>query len=490
MATSNNHAPANTQTRSRNRLYRWFDRRAGLDALMRESLDEPIPGGARFAYVFGSGLLYVFLSQVITGVFLALYYVPSADHAHTTVAYITKEVTSGSFLRSLHFYGSSAIIVILLLHLMQTFFYGSYKGRRELLWLSGCVLFAMMIGMAFTGYLLPWDQKAYFATAVGTNVVSEVPLIGEWLKRLMRGGTDMGTLTLSRFYVAHVFLIPAVIFAFIAAHIYLFRKAGAVGPISEDAVEPKQPAESFYPRQVIMDMSFALLIIIALGLLAWLKPAELGPRANPADTQFLPRPEWYYLPIFQWLKYWSGSFAIIGILVIPTIIAILFAGLPFIDRGLERRPWKRPIAAGTFTLILFSLVWLGALSHRDDRRDPGVAAQLQKQREETEQFMRAPFEPETASSSLAAANVALADPLAAKGKKIFEAKSCNACHGDGGVGTPAGAKLISIGAKLPPDKLAAVLRQPTEKMTAGGMQSVKLSDEEMKALIAYLNILK
>src|SRR5271168_4187399 len=167
-------------------LWGWLNRRTGIDDLLRSALDEPIPGGARFAYVFGSGLLFIFISQVITGVFLALYYVPSADHAHTTVAYLTKEVTAGSFLRSIHAYGSSAIIIVLLLHLTQTFLYGSYKGRRELLWIAGCVLFALMLGMAFTGYLLPWDQKAYFATTVGTNIASEVPLIGNFIKRLMR----------------------------------------------------------------------------------------------------------------------------------------------------------------------------------------------------------------------------------------------------------------------------------------------------------------
>ena len=122
------------------------------------ALDEPIPGGARFAYVFGLGLLFIFISQVITGIFLALYYVPSADHAHTTVAYITKAVTAGSFLRSLHAYGASAMVIVLFLHLSQTYIYGSYKGRRELLWLSGCALFGLVMAMAFTGYLLPVDE--------------------------------------------------------------------------------------------------------------------------------------------------------------------------------------------------------------------------------------------------------------------------------------------------------------------------------------------
>ena len=137
------------------RLYHWLDRRTGIGSLLHEALDEPIPGGARWAYVFGSVLLFLFISQTVTGIFLSLYYVPSADRAHTTVAYIVKEVTGGSFLRSLHAYGSSAVVIVVLLHLTQTYLYGAYKGRRELLWISGCVLFALMLAMAFTGYLLP-----------------------------------------------------------------------------------------------------------------------------------------------------------------------------------------------------------------------------------------------------------------------------------------------------------------------------------------------
>src|SRR5216117_3805164 len=207
------------------------DRRKRVGSILRAVLDEAIPGGASLAYVFGSGLLYLLLSQVITGMFLVLYYVPSAAHAHTTVAYITKEVTGGSFLRSIHAYGSSAIIIVLLLHLTQTLLYGSYKGHRELVWLAGCVLLALMLGMSFTGYLLPWDQKAYFATTVGTNILTYIPFVGNSLKSLLRGGTEMGTLTLSRFFVLHVFLIPAFIFAFVAIHVFMFRKAGPAGPV-------------------------------------------------------------------------------------------------------------------------------------------------------------------------------------------------------------------------------------------------------------------
>ncbi len=468
----------------------WLNRRTGIDDLLRGALDEPIPGGARFAYIFGSGLLFIFISQVITGVFLALYYVPSADHAHTTVAYITKVVTGGSFLRSLHAYGASAMVVVLLLHLSQTYIFGAYKGRRELLWFSGCILFSLVLAMAFTGYLLPWDQRAYFATAVGTNAASEIPWIGESITRLMRGGTQMGTLTVSRFFVAHVFLVPACIFALVASHIFLFRKAGAAGPVTEHPYHPKEGSELFYPRQVLMDLSLTALLIIGLGMLAFFTPIGLGPPANPADAQYIPRPEWYYLPIFQWLKYWHGSLSVVGVLIIPTLLVLAVIALPFLDRGVERRPWRRPVAMGAYAFVVFMLVGLGLRSRYLDWHNPGVAEQLAKQTAEENAYIRKPFEPELSAASLTAANAALADPLGSKGKSIFESHSCNACHGDGGTGTAAAPALIGIGEKFPPDKLAELFAHPTAKMTAGGMPPVQLSPDDEKALIAYLESLK
>ena len=472
------------------RVYHWLDRRTGIQALMHEALDEPIPGGARWAYVFGSVLLFLFISQTVTGVVLALYYAPTADHAHTTVAYIMKEVTAGSFLRSLHAYGSSAVVIVLLLHLTQTFLYGAYKGRREVLWISGCALFGLMLAMAFTGYLLPWDQKAYFATTVGTNMASEVPWIGGGLKRLMRGGNEMGTLTLSRFFVAHVFLLPAAILGLVAAHVYLFRKAGAAGPPSEDPVRPRLPTERFYPRQVLMDTAVALLMICVLGFLAHFHPTELGPKANPADTQYVPRPEWYYLPIFQWLKYFKGSLAIVGIVIVPSLTALLVIALPFIDRRLERRPWKRPLAVGIYLAILGTLIVFGLLSKRADRLDPAIARQVARQDEETKRFTSEPFQPEVAGNMLSAQSVAALDPLAAAGKKVYGDQSCDACHGENGIGTDAGPKLAGAIAQKPAAELSQLLRHPNADMIKGEMQPVEVSDEELKALVAYIKSLK
>jgi quinol-cytochrome oxidoreductase complex cytochrome b subunit/mono/diheme cytochrome c family protein len=469
------------------RLVHWNESRTGLNSLLHHALDEPIPGGAKLAYVFGSGLLFLFVSQVVTGVFLAMYYVPSADHAHTTVAYITKEVSAGSFLRSIHAYGSSAIVIVLMLHLIQTFMYGSYKGRRELLWLVGCILFALMLGMAFTGYLLPWDQKAYFATTVGTNIFSEVPVIGNGLKRLLRGGTEMGTLTLSRFFVLHVFIIPALILFFVAQHIYLFRKAGAAGPASADPVEPRLPTETFYPKQLVMDMGFALLIIVALGFCAWRLPVVLGPKADPSDTLFLPRPEWYYIPVFQYLKYWKPSVAVVGILLIPGILGLLLVGLPFFDRSLERRPWKRPISVGVFVLVFLALGFFGLQSRREDKKDPSVSAQLHKQHEAEEAFMKEQFEPEVV---LAGAAASQPPPANAEGASLFVAQGCNACHGDAGVGGGIGPRLVGIGKKYDKRKIESLLRSPTPAMLTGGMPKVDLKQDDLVQLIEYLESLQ
>jgi ubiquinol-cytochrome c reductase cytochrome b subunit len=467
----------------------WVDARTGIRGLTKQVLDEPIPGGARWAYVFGSGLLFIFLLQAITGISLALYYTPTAETAHTSLAYITKQVAGGAFIRSLHSYGSSAMIIVLALHFLQTFIYGSFKGRRELLWLSGATLSFFVLGMGFTGYLLPWDQKAYFATAVGTNIAGQVPVIGSLLTRFLRGGDTLGTLTLSRFYVAHVFLIPAAIIAFIGAHIFLFRKAGPAGPMHEDPVAPRLHPERFYPRQVLFDMAFALLILAALGALAYLRPVTLGPIANPSDSHFLPRPEWYYLPMFEWLKFWEGPAVVLGVVVIPGLIAVAFFLMPFLDRRLERKIWRRPIPALAVASVVAGMVSLGIKSQLDDGTAP-VAQQLAQQHDEEKAYSASPFEPYTTSTvaptARLAVNTTTANPLVASGKAVFTDQGCSACHGDNGVGTDLAPSLVGITRKFSHDRLAALLHNPSPKMKAGGMPTIDASPKEMEALIAYL----
>jgi ubiquinol-cytochrome c reductase cytochrome b subunit len=474
------------------RLANWLDQRLGWRQLMATALDEPIPGGSRWAYVFGSGLLFIFINQIVTGVFLALYYVPSADHAHTTVSFIQKQVTMGSFLRSLHAYGSSVMVLLLMLHLAQTYIYGAYKGRRELLWLVGCFLLLLVLGMAFTGYLLPWDQKAYFATAVGTNIASEVPLVGGFLKLLLRGGSEMGTLTLSRFFTLHVFLIPTAIFAAVAAHLFLFRKAGAAGPPRPAEELRRLSAESFFPSQVFKDFVFGIGLIVILSALAWQRPVSLGPVANPADATYLPRPEWYYLPVFQFIKYFQGAAAVLGIVVIPAVVVLALFALPFLDRSPERRPLRRPVAVGSLLLMFAALVLLGAQSEIQDRRDPAVRAKLAAQQETERAFAAAPFAPEEnlgpgpGGGGAAASQPSTLSPEAAKGALLFESEGCSGCHGLQGHGGGGLFALANLGHRVSPEQLATLLRAPRPDMQQGGMQAVQLKGADMQALVAFL----
>lgn len=467
----------------------WLEHRTGVRSLLREVLDEPIPGGPRWAYIFGSGLLYLFLSQIITGIFLALYYVPSSDHAHTTVSYISKVITSGLFLRSVHAYGATAIIILLFLHISQTLLYGSYKERRELLWFSGCILLALMLGMAFTGYLLPWDEKAYFASAVGTNIISEVPVIGPSLERLLRGSEQMGTLTLSRFFVLHVFILPGLLVAFITAHLCLFRKAGPAGPIKEDPFRPNLPVEKFYPRQLVMDMTASLLIILVLALASYFVPIHLGPEAKPSDTTYIPRPEWYYLPMFEWLKIVSGKWSLFGGIVLPGVLAFLFAAIPFFDRGRERRPWRRPIVVAGFAVFVLCYAGLGAVSYHSDASDVNISAQLARQKQAEIDYMRQPFKPESSSPAPSVTQVT-ANPLAVKGAAIYAAGPCGGCHGDRGEGTEVAPALIGVGQKYSSDRLAFLLHHRTPGMIQGGMPPVDLNQADTDALVTYLRSLK
>jgi ubiquinol-cytochrome c reductase cytochrome b subunit len=471
------------------RLAEWLERRVGWRKLMHEALDEPVPGGSRWAYVFGSGLLFIFINQVVTGICLALYYVPSIDHAHTTVAFIQKVVWGGRFIRSLHSYGSSIMIVLLMLHLAQTFLYGAYKSRRELLWLAGCFLFLLVLGMSFTGYLLPWDRRAYFATAVGTNIISEAPLIGPFLKTLLRGGAEMGTLTLSRFFVLHVFVLPALIFGVVAIHLFLFRKAGAAGPPLAPEELGKLETRPFFPDQVVKDFVFGILLILVIWVLCALFPARLGPVANPTDSTYVPRPEWYYLPAFQWLKYWHGRGILIGIVVIPLLLFGALFGVPFLDRSPKRSPRRRPVAVGGFFLALAGIIFLGYQSNAEDRRDPDVRSKLKAQDEAELEYTKAPFEADEGALALSAPSAPAPQslsPQAAKGALLFESEGCSSCHGAGGRGGDGLVKLSRLKDRYSDRQLADLLRNPRKPMLEGGMETNKLADADLGSLVAYL----
>jgi menaquinol-cytochrome c reductase cytochrome b/c subunit len=225
-----------------------------------------------------------------------------------------------------------------------------------------------------------------------------------------------------------------------------------------------------------------------LGMLAHFVPVTLGPEANPTDSQYLPRPEWYFLPMFQWLKYWEGSHAVLGIVMIPAVLGALMFLLPFLDRGVERRPWRRPIPVGGVLIVLGGLLWLGMTSHLEDSRDAAVAAQLAQQSQQESAYSLAAFQPYAASAALGAAASPPLDASAAQGKTVFDAR-CSSCHGVGGVGAR-GPALTQIASQYQPAQLTALLRAPTAKMTAAGMVAVAVSGDDMTALVSYVTGLR
>src|SRR5256712_6563558 len=228
------------------RLYAWLDSRLKLEPVKETLLDEPIPGGASWIYVFGSATLFLFVLQAVTGMFLAVYYAPTPDHAYGSVQYIENQVIFGWFVRGLHHWGASAMVVAIGLHMLQVFLYGAFKPPRELMWMVGVVLFLIVMMFAFTGYLLPWDQTAYWATQVGINMAGTVPLVGDFLVKVLRGGETLGALTLSRFFAVHVLFLPALILAGIMLHLFILRRVGPAGPWGE--AQAAAGIAAFFPR--------------------------------------------------------------------------------------------------------------------------------------------------------------------------------------------------------------------------------------------------
>ncbi len=275
------------------RIFEWLDSRLNLKAVEHSLLDEPIPGGASWIYVFGSATLFLFILQAITGMFLAVYYAPTPDHAYDSVQFIENQVTFGWFVRGVHHWGASGMVVAVGLHMLQVFLYGAFKPPREMMWMVGVVLFLLVMGFAFTGYLLPWDQTAYWATQVGINMVGTVPLVGDFGVKVLRGGETLGALTLSRFFAVHVLFLPALIITGIMFHLFILRRVGPAGPWDEKRAAAG--SETFYPRQVYMDAVVMFGVFGVVALLAIFVPFPLTDKANPSDTSFVPVPEWYFL---------------------------------------------------------------------------------------------------------------------------------------------------------------------------------------------------
>lgn len=425
-------------------LIDWLDERTGIRKVREVLLDEPLPPGTGWFFTLGSVLLALFGVQLLTGAFLTLYYAPTPDHAYESVEFISS-TTSGRLVRGLHHFGASFIVVAAVLHMLRVISFGSYKRPRELTWLSGVALLGLILAFALTGYLLPWDQRAYWATVVTINIAKLAPLAGPLVAGVLQGGSTIGALTLTRWYSAHVIFLPAIVLVLIAAHLVLMRRQGISGPVRPQTGTPAR----FYPGQAARDVTVVSVVLLALAVLAWrgMPPME-GP-ADPTDANFIPRPEWYFLGLFQLLKYFPGDLEVVGAIVLPTLAGALLALLPWLDRGPDRDPRRRRgVMLGVVTGLV-AVVTLTTLGWRD-RPAPTAG---------TEWTMRA-----------------------IGGRQFAASSKCERCHADSGMADPLERASTGRGTEwlaahvVDPEMIAPGLREPPKGVT----------EREAAALVSYV----
>ena len=318
----------------RNVIADWVDDRTGYRALSRKYASEILPGGARWRYIFGSAIFSIFLIQAFTGLLMMTAYSPSTASAWGSVYYINNVMWMGWFIRGLHHFGASAVMVLLLLHLIQTLLAGAYRQPRELNWWLGLAMLVLVIGFGHTGYQLPWDQKGYWATKVVTNIMSGAPVIGPYLKTTVVGGTDYGNQTLTRFYGLHVGILPVLMFLCLWAHVSLARKHGLTTPAGADPTQD----EPYWPGQTFKNSVFVAAVFATMVLLVLIEGhAPLDAPADPSTPDYPARPEWFFLCLFQMLKHFPGRLEWVGSIVIPSTILLIFFLLPLLDRILPSK---------------------------------------------------------------------------------------------------------------------------------------------------------
>lgn len=335
----------------------WIEQRTRGRSLADALLHVRIPAEARTLY-FGGIALFLFGIQVATGTLLALYYKPTPDAAYDSVLFVMSDVSFGWLIRSIHHWASNLMILFVALHLVRVVFQAAYKYPRELTWVVGIGLLGITMVFGFTGYLLPWDQRAYWATVVGTEIAGAVPMIGESLLLLLRGGTDVTEATLSRFFGLHVLVMPLALAGLLLVHLTLVHQLGLANPKRPDprGRSPEGKTTPFFPNYILDELIAWYIVLALLVILASLFPAGLEEQANPLETPPHTKPEWYFLAVYEFLKLVERT---VGILL-PIVGLGFLTMLPFLDRNPEVLPRRRKIAVGVATLVLVVVVGLTA----------------------------------------------------------------------------------------------------------------------------------
>ncbi len=413
------------------RLADWLDDRTGLRAGLSHVLDEPLPAGVNWWFTLGSILLGLIGIQVLTGLVLTLYYAPTPDHAYDSIRFLMTNVAFGRLVRSLHFFGASFIVVAAAAHLLRVFAFGSYKAPREVTWMTGVLLLLVIFGFALSGYLLPWDQRAYWATTVALNIARSTPVVGTLMASVLQGGRELGALTLSRWYAAHVMLLPLLLLLLVVVHLTLMRRHGIAGPTAprEGAAAPFYPFHAFKDT-VAISCVFALLLTFAV-----LGRAPLDLKADPTDATYIPRPEWYFFGLFQLLKHFPGRLEPLATVGVPALLVMALMLLPWLDRTPDRSFKTRRAVIASGGVVACGVLLLTLLGWRD---------------------------------SPASADPARWPPSALAGRAMAADERCARCHAPGGVGPDlASAHLVRdeqwvIGHVADPEMIAPGIRRPPQ----------------------------
>jgi ubiquinol-cytochrome c reductase cytochrome b subunit len=463
----------------------WLDERAAIKKLWHEAADEEVPGGARPRYVFGSVLMFLFMQQVVLGILLASYYSPSATDAWASTAYISDQVTAGWFLRGLHHHGSSAMVIVTLLHFVQVTLAGAYRAPRELNWLTGLLMAALVLGFALTGYLLPWDQKGYWATQVATSIMGGMPA-GDVQQRLLQGGSQYGNLTITRFFALHVFVLPLALAGLLGAHLALFRKHGVTPPVMSQA-ELDRKMERFFPKQLFLDLvAMAITSAILVFVTFSTHGSELFAPAQPASN-FVARPEWYFLFLFQLLKYFHGPLQIIATVIIPGAAAAFLVLLPWLDKAESRHAKDRMPVLIAVGGLMAGVVALTGLAMAEDKANEKYQKDLvvaHKEAEYARELAKKGVLPQGGDA------VFENDPMVGA-KRVFK-ENCSSCHAIDGVG---GAEAPDFGDYNSRAWLTAFVRNPESPRFFGGTKHEdemeayppnEVSDAQLSEVVEYL----
>jgi quinol-cytochrome oxidoreductase complex cytochrome b subunit len=355
-------------------LWRWFDERLDLAPVvevLEANLRKPVPAHINWFFTLGSAIAALVGLQIFTGILLLVYYRPGAETAYQSIVQIMEAIPLGGFVRSLHVWGADLIIIFLILHMIRVFVYAGYKKPRELTWIIGVLLFAVMLIFGFTGYLLPWDQLAYWGTVVATEAPASIPVVGPITREFMLGGNEVGDATLGRFFALHVIVLPLGLLVLMSLHLFLIRYQGISSLRRTDEPEPTSDemraagGEPFFPHHVLKDLTTTYLVLGLLVSLAILYPAHLGEPADPLRTPPGIKPEWYFLPAYQLLKYVPE---VVGVQIPPLFLGLLILLPLVLDRSPERHPRRRLRAIGIGAGVLALIVLLGLLGHVSETR--------------------------------------------------------------------------------------------------------------------------